>query len=169
MKSSLILVAVIIGLFYSLPAQDVTTFRIAEINSGNLQKGELIQVPLYIDNVSETLTSFLFFVEFDTAVLEYKRTTDIKEIFKKGWQENITEYFYAAIYMDMMKSGKKENQAGKFCTLEFLYKGGESTISWGKENIIENSIKKMGKTEAIGISNNNLNLKLIDGCVCKTK
>lgn len=148
--------------------QKKTTLEIEKINSSTLKKGQHIEVKLYMNPVHVSYSSFQIYLHFNHDVLDYVSTQNIDPEFKEGWRDNITENFYAAVFVDFKQNGFTMNEKTLICEIEFVYKGGETVIKWGKESEKKDGALIKGETKFTDLKNNSLALELVDGCVCKT-
>ena len=54
MKKLIFILSLMVA-FYSTNAQDVTTLRVGSVDSKNLQVGDVVEVPVFFDNLTEVL------------------------------------------------------------------------------------------------------------------
>lgn len=165
MKKLTLILGILLSAF--LYGQEVTTLTIDKIDISNLNIGDKISINLNITNLEYKPSSFQLYIEYDNKVLEYVSTTNINEQIKKGWQENNNKNVYAAVCMDLSRKGFDLAKQELMCTLEFIYKGGESKLNWSTESVTEGGILKMGSTTFTDVGNNTMSVNLINGCVCE--
>ena len=163
-KTLLFVVAALFSIL--VQSQEMSVFSIDRVSTEGYNVGDIIDVPVYFDDLSQPIALFQIFFEFDHSVLEYVETKDINPAFDDGWRDNHTPDFYAVVFLDMNKKGKIEKQLGKVCTLSFKYLGGDTDIKWGTKDEFVEKVKKMGVTKYIAVYNSTPEVRLIDGCVC---
>lgn len=147
-------------------AQQVT-LSIDKLNSNNLKVGDSVVVNINIEKFYQTISSFQCFLEYDQNVLQFVKSKQVNDIVKSSWRENLTEYFYVGLFIDMTREGFNVSNDETLCQLSFVYLGGETDLIFGTENKIVNNAKTMGETKFTNRNNEAIELNLINGCVCK--
>jgi hypothetical protein len=160
---------ILVFLSISAFAQQVPTLEIARINSSELSIGDTVRVDLHIKSAGYELSSFQMFVMYNSDVLKLLFVDQINENFKSNWHDNKTELFYAAVFADMNRGGILLKEEELLCELVFIYKGGETNLEWGTEEIRRDGTLYEGKTIFTDLDNNDIDFTLINGCVCKIK
>jgi len=162
------LIFVLFLMVQGINAQEINALRIGSVDMSDLKPGDLVRVPVYFDEITQAISLFQIYITFDHTVLEFVSTTNISDSFEDGWRDNITDSFFAAVFIDMKRSGKSSEQKGKLCELEFKYKGGETELLWGTETILEENVRVAGETKLVGVDKSDLSLKLVNGCICSS-
>jgi hypothetical protein len=152
-----------------LIAQGAITLRIDKINVKTLNPGDKVLVGVFCDNQTGGLGGFQLYIDFDRSVLEFKNSINKHPFFNIEWIENFSNCCYASNWLTLEKGGVNFKPGEKLFDLEFVYKGGETTLIWQKEQIIKEDRIVQGQTMFIDGQAMEKELKLIDGCVCKTE
>jgi len=168
MKNVLLIIVLFVAML-GVDAQEICALRIGTIDNSDLKQGDIISVPVYIDEVTQTVTLFQMYITFDQTVLKYISTKNIKSSFKEGWRDNLTENFFAAVYIDVNRDGKISDQIGKLFELEFKYIGGETELLFGTVTEVVDNVRVAGEVQLIGLDESILPVKLVNGCVCSSE
>jgi hypothetical protein len=166
MKTILLILVFFISGYY-VNAQEVLTLSIDKINSKTLSRGDTIPVRVYMEQNSFELSTFQLFFKYDANVIEYIKTNLVNKKFTENWHDNVIQDLFAAVYVDVNKSGFSATEKIAICELNFIYKGGETDLMFGKESVIEQEVRLNGETKFTTLTNANLPLNLIHGCVCE--
>ena len=153
-----------IGLYIN--GQEALTLSIDKIDTKLLSKGDKVSVKIELDKTSFQLSSFQLYVKFDQAVLEYQKTKQVYSHFSDNWNDNVITDLYAALYIDLNRTGFEVLEKIVLCELEFIYLGGNSNLKFGAKEERVNEILRSGETIFTDFSNNNIPLNLLDGCIC---
>lgn len=168
MKNVLLVIGLIVAML-GVDAQEINALRIGTIDNSDLNPGDIISVPVYFDEVTQAVTLFQMYITFDQTVLKYVSTKNINASFEEGWRDNLTENFFAVVYIDINRNGKMSDQIGKLFELEFMYNGGETELLFGTVTKVEDNVRVTGETQLMGTNESILPIKLVNGCVCSTE
>lgn len=156
-----------IGLYIN--GQEALTLSIDKIDSKSLSKGDKVSVKIELDKTSFRLSSFQLYIKFDQVVLEYQETKQINSKFGGNWHDNIINDLYAALFVDLTQTGFEVSEKIVLCELEFIYLGGDTDLKFGTENQRVDEVLRNGETKFTDLSNNNMPLNLLDGCICNNE
>lgn len=154
-------------IFFLVDAQKISTLHIDKMNSSDFTPGDIVKVSVFIDELTDPVALIQMYIGFDEKVLQYKSTSYVNPVFKNGWKDNVTSLYFAAVFISVNSTGNIEEQMGKLCELEFIYKGGVTDLIWGTEEVIQNGVRITGDTRFFDSNSKDIVLSLIDGCVCK--
>lgn len=168
MKKSIVLLLAI--LFTSIAwSQNNTVLSIENVNSDDLKLDDQITVHVYLECPLKDLSSFQLYLKYDQKVLDYQKITNVNPIIKDSWFDNHTPNFIAALYLDSKQMGIYIEGKQLLFDVEFIYKGGQTTIDWGTESKIEDGVMFMGETKFTRIEKTEVILNLKSACVCPSK
>lgn len=162
-----VVLAICISLIgFYLSGQEVVTLSIDKIDAKTLSKGDVVSVNIHLDNSSFVLSSFQLYMKYDPDVLEYQKSKKVNGHLSDNWHDNDNNGLYAGLYIDMSRVGFKVSEKIIICEVEFVYLGGETDLLFGKENVREGDVLKNGLTKFTDLTNSNITLNLIEGCIC---
>ena len=149
-----------------LNGQEVLTLSIDKIDSKTLSIGDKVSVKITLGKTTFKLSSFQLYVKYNADVLEYQKTKQVYSQFGSNWHDNIVNDLFAALYVDMNQTGFEVPEDIVICELEFIYLGGNTDLKFGTKEERVNKVLLNGETLFTDLSNNNVPLNLIDGCIC---
>lgn len=164
MKNYILLFA-IVALFSSLNAQEIK-LEIDKVNTTELKVGEPIILNITCSSAIQDIVAFQMYFDFDQKVLTYQKTSNTAEIIASSWMENINDFFYSSNWILINKPINIE--AGTvLCSLQFIYHGGETDITWQHKQLMENGYIVKGKSLFYDSKYQEILIEYVNGCVCK--
>lgn len=157
----------IVVCFASLSWGQQLNVSIDKINSNSLKVGDTVLINLNVEQYLQPISSFQIFFEFDQNVLDFVKTKNVNDLFSSQWRDNINENYFVGLYIDYNKVGLTIDNDDIICQLQFVYKGGDSDLSWSRSTDNKENSKVKGITKFLNSQNEPIDLNLIDGCVCK--
>jgi len=162
-----IVLAICISLIgFYLSGQEVVTLSIDKIDAKSLSEGDVVSIKIHLDKTSFVLSSFQLYMKYDPAVLKYQKTKQVNGHLSNNWHDNDNIGLFAGLFVDMNQVGFKVSENIIICEVEFVYLGGETDLIFGTENVREGDVLKNGLTKFTDLTNSNMPLNFLEGCLC---